>query len=409
MKIIPSLISIPIPEPIQLPEVVTDAAGRYTVAIPVADLIKRAAKPGVRVIGANLHVDVKHPDFASPRPTGNPFRISFSPVPSLQLERFPSGTELTTIYMRPGKEVTGTLQTPDRKPAAGITVDASTLAQISERFRNSQSMTSNVDIEGGKQWYYADQVTDEAGRFKFVLPTDGEATLRIFPKEYAILVKEIHDQRGDLGVIKLETGDVIKGHVDKEERNPPERVFVMAEPVDSAEERKRPSIAHFSRETEADAKGNFELAPLGAGDYRVEVTFLYTHLRIEVAPKLTLVAGQQPAALVVHQRATVNVEGQVILKRPNTSARTARIRFELYEPKIAGKINGLSFVAGTSIDSEGKFIAKVPKGATDVQVQLANSQGPQVRAGKDKPLVDPGAISLGTLNEDVRGVEIVYP
>jgi len=300
------------------------------------------------------------------------------------------------------------LQTPDGKPAAGITVDASTLAQISERFRNSQSMTSNVDIEGDKQWYFADQVTDEAGRFKFVLPTYGEATLRILPKDYAILVKEIHTERGDLGIVKLEKGDVIKGHVDKEERNPPERVFVMAEPVGSAEERKRPSIAHFSRETEADANGNFELAPLGSGDYRVEVTFLYNHLKIEVAPKLTLVAGQQPAALVVHQPATVNVEGQVILKRPNTSS-GPRIRFELYEPKIAGKIDGMAFIAGTSIDAEGKFVAKVPKGATDVQVHLANSQGPQVRAGKDKPLVDPGAISLGTVNEYVRGAEIVHP
>ena len=62
-----------------------------------------------------------------------------------------------------------------------------------------------------------------------------------------------------------------------------------------------------------------------------------------------------------------------------------------------------------TIDADGKFTAKIPQGATDVQVQLANQQGPRVRAGIDKPLVVPGAILLGTVNEDVHGVEIVYP
>jgi hypothetical protein len=99
----------------------------------------------------------------------------------------------------------------------------------------------------------------------------------------------------------------------------------------------------------------------------------------------------------------------VKLKRPNASVSSTTNPYAQYKPRIVGEIDGLPFSVATSIDAEGKFTAKVPKGATDVQVQLANRQGPQVRAAKDKPLVDPGAISLGTVNEDVRGVEIVYP
>ena len=106
---------------------------------------------------------------------------------------------------------------------------------------------------------------------------------------------------------------------------------------------------------------------------------------------------------------TVVVEGQVRFKRSNPASGIVANSFARYKPKVVGTVNGLEFSAATSIDADGKFTAKVPKGATDVQFELPNRDGPQIRAGKDKPLVDPGAISLGTVNDDVHGVEIVYP
>ena len=84
VKVIPSLNFIREPEHIQLPEVVTDAAGRFTVAIPVSVLINRAEQAGMRASVQGLTMEVKHPDFASPRPQGDSVRLTFSPTPRLE-------------------------------------------------------------------------------------------------------------------------------------------------------------------------------------------------------------------------------------------------------------------------------------------------------------------------------------
>ena len=74
-------------------------------------------------------------------------------------------------------------------------------------------------------------------------------------------------------------------------------------------------------------------------------------------------------------------------------------------------VNGLEFSADVTIDENGKFSATIPRGLKDVTVKLAEQQvrGPQWRTAKDKPLVDPFSIPLGTVNEDVHDLEIVYP
>jgi beta-lactamase regulating signal transducer with metallopeptidase domain len=415
----------------QLGEFVTDATGKFTVGIPIDALIKvQTAQPANRPSLLAIGLDVEHPDFASPRASGDRFQLTFSPVPRLELRgNFSGSGQLTPIYMRPGQEVTGTLQTPDGKPATGVMVLASTLTPIGDRLRNAR-LLSRVDVEGDKQYYGGEkQITDEAGRFKFVLPTEGDATLAIWPaKVYAPIIKEIHDQRGDLGIIKLERGEPIKGRVVDAENKTLTGIYVNAEPVGSEDKRnaaRRRPIDYVNRAAVTDVNGNFELASLGPGEYRVELLTSATDLTTEglqslpselhplpdlfVPQRMTLVVGNQPVPLLFCPPPTVNVDGQVKLKRPTASASSTTNPYAQYKPRIVGEINGLPFAVATSIDSEGKFTAKVPKGATDVQVQLANREGPQVRAGKDKPLVDPGAISLGTVNEDVHGVEIVYP
>ena len=269
----------------QLGEVVTDAAGKFAVAIPVGAIMnRRVDQPAFTQTMFGLTLDVKHPEFASPRTPGDMLQLSISPVPELRLmsagSRGSNGegpVALQPIYMRPGQRVTGALQLPDGKPAAGILVQASTLTPIGERLRNSRSLMSTIDIDGDKQRYGGEnQVTDEAGRFKFVLPSEGDAILAIWPaKVYAPIIKEIHEQRGDLGIVNLEPGDAIKGRVVDVENKPLAGIYVNAEPIGSDDKRGTVrtgrSIDYVNRAAVTDANGDFEMAPLGPGEYRVEL------------------------------------------------------------------------------------------------------------------------------------------
>ena len=127
-----------------------------------------------------------------------------------------------------------------------------------------------------------------------------------------------------------------------------------------------------------------------------------------VPQKVTLVVGEEPKEIAFQPVANITVEGQIKFSRSRLTKPNANL-YASYKPTIIGKVNGLEYSADASVDSQGKFTASVPRGANDVQVRFAESRGPQVRVGNETPLVDPSAINLGTVNEDVRDVEIVYP
>ena len=82
-----------------------------------------------------------------------------------------------------------------------------------------------------KQWYgWEETTTDADGRFRFVLPADGDATLAIWPaNDYVLMDKKIKAKRGDLEVIKLEHGPTIKGRVFDANGKPLAGVYLNAE------------------------------------------------------------------------------------------------------------------------------------------------------------------------------------
>ena len=185
-------------------------------------------------------------------------------------------------------------------------------------------------------------------------------------------------------------------------------------PFDSQNER---SIDYLQRAAVTDADGNFAFAPLAPGEYRIEprdsASDLATQSLTDPPPekhrlpdllipqKVTLVAEQEPAFIEFRMPASLTIEGQIKFGRERRTIPN-RNHYVSYKPTITGKVNGLDYTANVSIDEEGQFTAKVPRGISEVKVKLADRSGPVYRLGKDKPPVDLSAIDLGTVNEDVH-------
>jgi hypothetical protein len=98
-----------------------------------------------------------------------------------------------------------------------------------------------------------------------------------------------------------------------------------------------------------------------------------------------------------------------------------------FAPQFHGTINGIGFSARCELDREGNFAFTVPRGLMDGIVRLPTtatlfrdvftdaSRGrstppqPKWRTDKDKPLVGGEEVSIGKVNADIRGIEVVYP
>jgi beta-lactamase regulating signal transducer with metallopeptidase domain/uncharacterized GH25 family protein len=422
---------------IPLGDFLTDAEGNFTATIPFDIALKNLRRRGSDT-PLIIELKVKHPQFASPRLQQDELRLNSNGIgafPTLRTRGSsgfnPQGNSvpLVPLFMRPGERAAGVLLTPDGKGAAGVKVIASTQTPVGNRLRLASRQLQaqgNQHELSDKQWYGWQEVTTDAdGRFRLLLPADGDSTLAILPsKDYALMNKAIGAQRGDLGVIQLEQGPSIKGRVVDGEGKPLAGLFLNAEPIGS--DLKRPtvenphSIDYLNRAAVTDTDGTFAFAPLAPGDYRVELrdsaNDLTTTNLHEPAPathplpdvfmphRVMLVAGRDPAPIDFHPATTVLIEGRV--ERSTTPLRDG---YASLKPKITGQVNGQVYTADVTIDADGKFTAKVPRGINEVQIRFANHNGPQFRVGKDKPLTDPADINLGTVNDDVHDLEIVYP
>src|SRR5262249_45060513 len=103
------------------------------------------------------------------------------------------------VTLRPGKEISGTVQTPDGKPAAGVKVLAYSVT----------SKRSAGEFEFGS---FTDTKTDPQGRFSLTLVSPGSGVFWLLPRLYApALVAPKDTSRGDLGKFVLQQGIVLRG------------------------------------------------------------------------------------------------------------------------------------------------------------------------------------------------------
>jgi hypothetical protein len=365
----------------------TDADGRYSFVIPPEQAAERYLY---------IELDVEAPGYA-PR---SHFGYAFGMIQ--KNEKLGGRPFFENVDMRAAKEITGRIETPEGKPAAGVKVMA----------------YSNAEKQDGFEYgSFANARTDAAGRFRLWLITPGPAVFWLLPESYAPsthVLKE-HNKRGDLGRFTLENGLTIKGRVLDTQSKPVAGVFVHADRRGGIQDFNLPVADHIRRTAVTDDQGEFALAPLPPGDYEVmpqesgwdpskddggrqrrplSGVFLRKHVSLK--------SGFEPEPLDLRAVPHVVIEAQYFDAKGKTTRGHAGHMFGRLDK------NNTWFAEG-KMDANGKMTILAPHGLTDARLSLMTNEhgvlrfrlkkGDQLRAERE--------INLGTLNDDVRSIEII--
>jgi hypothetical protein len=369
----------------------TAADGTYALTIPP----EQVAEPHLYI-----ELDVEHPDYATRAGFG------YSLTMTRKNETLGERPFFETIEMRPAKPITGRVETPEGAPAAGVELLA-------------YSRTDKLPKGQFEYGSFARAKTDSEGRFRLPITTPGQAVYWVLPKAYAPELYLLADgKRGDLGTITLKKGVTVTGRAFDVQGKPLVGLFVEAD-------RERGSGPEFDalnqlivsdairRTAETDAEGRFAFDPLPPGSYRVMPTDVniggdrsagWTRRELPgvFAPyKLTIKEGEAPDPLEIRASPSVVIEGQWLDSKGQPKSG--------WGSGVFGRIDGSFWHAQTRPDAEGKFSLKVPHGLEEVQLDIMTNEHASARhrIGKDEPLADGRTVKLGTLDHDVKGIEIV--
>jgi hypothetical protein len=369
----------------------TGADGTYSFTIPP----EQVAEPRLYI-----ELDVEHPSYAT--------RAGFGYA--LSMTRKNEGLNerpfFETIEMRAAEPISGRVETPEGEPAAGVELLA-------------YSRTDKLSQGQFEYGSFARAKTDAEGKFRLPITTPGRGVYWVLPKAYAPELHLLADgKRGDLGTITLKKGVTVTGWAFDVQGKPLAGLFVEAD-------RERGSGPEFEalgqltvadairRTAETDAEGRFMFGPLPPGSYRVMPTDVtrgddrsagWTRRELPgvFAPKkLTIKEGEVPDPLEVRASPLVVIEGQWLDSKGQPKSG--------WGSSVFGRIDGSFWHAQTRPDAQGKFSLKVPHGLEEAELDISTNEhaSAQHRIGKDGPLTDGRRVKLGTLDHDVKGIEIV--
>jgi protocatechuate 3,4-dioxygenase beta subunit len=363
----------------------TDAQGKYRFTIPPEQSSKRYLY---------IELDVEHADYAPQKHFG--YALSMI----LKNEKMGGRPFFESVELRPGKPITGTVQTADGKPAAGVKVLA-----------YSRTDRKQDNFEYGS---FADTRTDARGHFRLVLTTPGQAVFWILPEQFAPSTHAVlNNKRGDLGTFTLAPGIRVKGKVLDTKGKPVAGVNVNAEREGRAEELQNLPVADsVSRSAVTDARGEFALMPLPPGDYRIKPddfpreSSSDKHVRrpvpdVFLPQKLTLKEGPDPEPVEIRAAPSVVIEAQYY----DSKGKTTRG----HSPFVFGQIDKAFWHSEAKADAAGKVTVRVPHGLEQARLQLSTNEHGSLRWRKanGQPLQNSHEIDLGTVNDDVKGIQII--
>ncbi len=366
----------------------TDSNGAYEFTIPP----EQAAEKSLYI-----ELDVAHPDYATQAGFG------YALVMIRKNEKLGGRPFFENIELRPGKPITGRVQTPDGEPAKGVKVLA-------------YSLTATVAKGQFEYGSFDTSTTDDAGNFRAVLTTPGVAVFWILPTDAAPEMHAVPDgRRGDLGLFVLAKGNIVRGHVLDAQGKPVAGVFLNAERErDEATAVLGPLMVAdaINRTAVTGAQGEFELAPLPAGTYKLqpgERARDGSHGRelrllpaVFVPMNLTLKEGETPEPLEIRAAPHVVIEAQWLDSKGMPTWG--------FENHLLGKVDSGYWFGEARPTKDGKVVARVPHGMEHVQFGLMTNEHHAIkyRLSKDGPLRSARNIMLGTLNHDIKGIEIVH-
>ncbi len=365
--------------------------GTYAFTIPPAQV----SQPQLYI-----ELDVEHPDFAT--------RAGFGYALSMTRKNEALGERpfFETVELRPAEPIMGRVETTEGAPAVGVELLA-------------YSRTNKI-LKGQFEYgSFAKAKTDAEGRFRLPITTPGQGVFWVLPDKHAPEMRVLADgKRGDLGTITLTKGVAVTGVALGVEGKPLAGLLIEAR-------RERGSSPEFDtldqlmvtdairRTAETDAEGRFTLEPLPPGTYRVMPTDYDSRVdpsagraRRELpgvfAPqKLTIKEGEALPPLEVRALPHVVIEGQWLDSKGQPKGG--------WEGSVFGRMDGEFWHDMARPDAQGKFSLKVPHGLEKVDFDITTNEHASAvhRIGKDGPLVAGRRVTLGTLDHDVKGIEIV--
>ena len=246
--------------------------------------------------------------------------------------------------------------------------------------------------------------------------TPGDCVFWILPKKYAPsthVVKE--NKRGDLGKFAVQEGIVLRGKALDAQGKPLAGIFVHADKEGRDEVLNRLIVAdHINRTALTNDKGEFEFAPLPAASYRVvpqeqgydpsddgRRSVRRTLPAVFIPQKVTLKEGDKPEPIEVRAVPHVVVEAQYYDSKGNPRRG--------HSPHLFGQIDGQSWFAEAKADENGKITIMAPHGLENAQLSVITNEHSSLRHRKSKtePLSRSRQVNLGTLDKDVKGIEII--
>jgi len=399
---------------IEEPKCTTDAAGKYTFTIPPEQVAERFMY---------IELDVSHPNYA----TRKGFGYALSMI--RKNEKLGDRPFFEDVQLYPAEPITGTVVAPDGKPAVGVKV-------------LGFSMPNRSSFDSAS---FSDSMTDSSGAFRLNLAKGSKAIFWLLPKDRAPSAHVLDEKHGDLGHFTLEKGIAIKGRVVDEQERPVAGVWINAEITGGSAKKTTdlPVADSLVRSALTDKNGEFTLAPLPAGECLVRVAEypsdnLLGHQSRRAPPgvfgpkRLSLMAGETTVSVVVRAVPQVVIEGQFY-----DSAGKPRLG---HEPMLWGRIDawgraekeqswmkalsklwggtgqedrgdpGNFYFANGTMDTNGHFIVRAPKGLKEAKLDLSTNEHSalRVRMAKDGPLSNlTRGIGLSTLDHDIRGIEVV--
>jgi beta-lactamase regulating signal transducer with metallopeptidase domain len=367
----------------------TNAEGKYTFTIPPEQAAERYLY---------IELDVEAPGYA-PR---SHFGYSFAMIQ--KNEKRGGRPFFENVDLRPAKEITGLVETPDGKPAPGIKVMA----------YSNTSKTKAGEFEYGS---FAEAKTDKDGHFRIWIITPGPAVFWILPDKFAPSTHVIKDptKRGDMGRFVMNPGLILRGRVLDTEGKPVPGIFVEADKRGGIEDFNLPVADHIRRTAVTNDKGDFEFAPLPPASYDVTPQeHGWDPSKDEKRPQkrpvpgvfirqhVTLKDGMDPGPIEVRAVPHVVIEAQYF------DSKGAKTRG--HAGHMFGRINKSDFWFGQAkMDDNGKMTMLVPHGLNEAKLQLMTNEHGALRwrRGKDKPWSAAREIDLGTLNDDMKDIEII--
>jgi beta-lactamase regulating signal transducer with metallopeptidase domain/protocatechuate 3,4-dioxygenase beta subunit len=367
----------------------TNAEGKYSFLIPPEQAAERYLY---------IELDVEAPGYA---PRGS-FGYSFAMIQ--KNEKLGGRAFFENVDLRPAKEITGLVETPDGKPAAGVKLLA----------YSNTSKTKEGEFEYGS---FANAKTDKAGRFRIWLVTPGPAVFWILPQDYAPSTHVIKDpgKRGDMGRFVLTPGIVLKGKLVDVQGKPLAGVYVHADKRGGIEDFGLPVADSIRRTAVSNALGEFTFGPLPPAGYDV-MPQEYGHdpskddrrpqkrpvPGVFVRQHVTLKDGEQPEPLEVRAVPHVVIEAQYVDSKGKPTRGHAGHMF--------GRLNKSDYWFGQAkVDANGKMTLLAPHGMSEAKLGLSTNEHGVLRwrKGKTGQLSTQRDVDLGTLTDDVKDIEII--